>query len=88
MSIATKPVTATVYGAATLVQVKAWERCALGTVTCDNHRHTVEASCLNNGETLLIDEANWSAFQRIPQEDLPGLLEPPKDMKLCAGLPK
>jgi hypothetical protein len=67
------------------VQVKAWERCALGLTTSDSPRRTVEAICLGSGRTVLIDEADWPAFQRIRDEDLKGVTRLPKDMNLCAG---
>jgi hypothetical protein len=84
MAIATKPVSATVYGTNSKVNVKAWERCALGITTCDKRHHGVEAICLgSSSQTVLIDEGDWPAFQRIPGEDLPGISGQPKDMNLC-----
>jgi hypothetical protein len=85
MAIATKPVNVTAYGTTSKVQVKAWERCALGVTTCDKRPRTVEAICLGGGQTVLIDEGAWPAFQRIPDEDLPGISGQPKNMNLCSS---
>ena len=82
MVIATRPVTAN-YGSSK-VQIKAWERCTLGPVYCDKKPRTMQAICLGIRKAVLIKEADWPAFQRIPDEDLPGLLDRPKDMSLCA----
>lgn len=87
MAIATRPVDARELSGTSKTQAKvrvqAWERCALGLTSCDTKRRTVEASCLGSGRIVLIDEADWPAFQRIPDEDLPGIENAPKDMKLC-----
>jgi len=83
MAIATRPVNATAYGTTSKVPIKAWERCALGLVTCDKQRRAVEAICLGSGATVLIEESSWPAFRRIPDEDLPGISGQPKDMHLC-----
>jgi hypothetical protein len=90
MAIATRPVKVTLYDTKSKIQVKAWERCALGYAACDELPHTVEAICLGSGRVVLIDEPDWPAFQRIHDEDLKGLegeaLEgAPKDMRLCAA---
>ena len=81
MVIATKPVTVTYENSG--LRIKAWERCALGPVSCDKKPRTVEAMCLGARKSVLIKEADWPAFRRIPEEDLQGLLESPKDMNLC-----
>jgi MFS family permease len=83
MVIATKPVTASYENSA--VRINAWERCALGPVSCDKKPRTVEAMCLGIRKSVLIKEADWPAFQRIPEEDLQGLLERPKDMDFCSA---
>jgi hypothetical protein len=85
MAIATRPTKATAFGTTFTVQVKAWERCALGLTTCNSPRRSVEAICLGNGRTVVIDEADWPAFQRIPGEDLKGVTGLPQDMNLCAA---
>jgi hypothetical protein len=82
MAIATRPVAA-IYGSSR-VRIKAWERCTLGPVYCDKRPRTVQAICLGIRKTVLIKEADWPAFQRIPEEDLPGLLNRPEDMRLCS----
>jgi hypothetical protein len=81
MAIATKPVAA--ISDDSKVRIKTWERCALGMSHCDKKPHTVEALCLGSGRVVLIEEANWPAFRRIQDEDLPGVLGLPEDMKLC-----
>jgi hypothetical protein len=83
MAIATRPVMAT--AGDSKVRIKAWERCALGISYCDKKPRTVEALCLDSGTTLLIDEKDWPAFRRIPAEDLQGIENAPRDMKLCAA---
>lgn len=84
MAIATRPVEATESGGSAKVHVKAWERCALGYVTCDKPRsRTVEAVCLGSGRTVRIAEKDWLAFQRTEGEDLQGVEGLPKDMNLC-----
>lgn len=83
MSIVTRPVSATAYGTVSRIPIKAWERCALGVVTCDKRPRFVEAMCLGSGATVLIEESNWTAFRRIPDEDLPEIGGQPKDMNLC-----
>lgn len=83
MAIATEPVNATAYGSASKVRIKAWERCALGLVTCDKRPRTVEAICLGTGATVLIDESSWAAFRRIPDEDLQHVSGQSIDMNLC-----
>jgi len=84
MAIATRPVDATESGGTAKVRVKARERCALGYATCDKPRErTVEAICLGSRATLVIDEKDWPAFQRLPGEDLPGVEGLPKNMHLC-----
>jgi hypothetical protein len=86
MAIATRPIIATESGGTAKVPVKAWERCALGYATCDKPLgRTVEAICLGSGATVLIDEKDWPAFERIQEEDLQGIENAPKDMKLCAA---
>lgn len=82
MVIATKPIIVT--SDTTTVQIKAWERCVLGQIYCDKKPRTAEAMCLGNRKFVMINEADWTAFQRIPEEDLQGLLDRPKDMHLCA----
>jgi hypothetical protein len=85
MTITTRPVKTTESGGTAKVQVKARERCALGYATCDKPRkRTVEAVCLGSRTTVVIDEKDWPAFQRIPGEDLPGVEGLPRDMNLCA----
>lgn len=85
MAIATRPVETTESGGAAKVRVKAWERCALGYTTCgERGRLTVEAMCLGSRRIVLIDEKDWPAFQRTPDEDLPGIENAPPDMRLCA----
>jgi Flp pilus assembly protein CpaB len=84
MAIATRPVEATVSGGTAKVRVKAWERCALGFAICDKPRQrTVEAVCLGSATTVLIDEKDWPAFQRIHDEDLQGVEGLPMGMNLC-----
>ena len=83
MAIATRPVSATAYGTTSRIQIKAWERCALGVTACDRTPRTVEAICLGSGATVLIEESDWGAFQRISYEDLPGVNGLAPDMKLC-----
>jgi hypothetical protein len=83
MAIATKPVNVTVYGTASKVRVKAWERCALGIVNCDERPRTVEAICIGTGATVLIDESSWAVFRRIPEEDLQHVRGQSVDMNLC-----
>ena len=83
MTIATKPVTAT-YGTSS-VKIKAWERCVLGPVYCDKQPRAVQAICLDTRKAVLIKESDWPTFQRIPEEDLQGLLDRPKDMHLCSN---
>jgi hypothetical protein len=83
MVIATKPVTATYENSR--VQIKAWERCALGPVSCDKKPRAVHAMCLGIRKAVLIKEADWPAFRRIPDEDLQGLLERPENMNLCSS---
>lgn len=83
MAIATKSVAATYDNSR--VQIKAWERCALGPLNCSKQPHTVQAVCLGSGKAVQINEADWPAFRRIPEEDLQGLLESPEDMKLCSA---
>lgn len=83
MTIATKPITAT-YDS-TDVQIKAWERCVIGPVHCDKKPRTVQAMCLGIRKAVMIKESDWTAFQRIPDEDLQGLIDRPKDMHLCAA---
>jgi hypothetical protein len=82
MVIATKPVNATAYGGTENVHIRAWERCAIGTTTCDQKPRHVEAICLGSRSTVTIEERDWSSFQRIKEEDFDprGL---PKDMNLC-----
>jgi len=83
MAIATRPVDALTPAGSDKVRVKAWERCGLGVTWCDKHPRTVEASCLGSGRIVLIRESDWSAFQRIPIEDLPGIQGIPLTMDLC-----
>lgn len=83
MAIATRPVDAIESGGTATVRVKAWERCALGVSACDTRPRKVEAICLGSGRTITLGEAAWSAFKRIPGEDLPGLTGLPSDMDLC-----
>lgn len=86
MAIATSPIEATIPGGTSKVRVRAWEHCALGYATCDKPRpRTVEAVCLGSRATVVIDEKDWPAFQRTPDEDLRGIENAPKDMKLCAA---
>jgi hypothetical protein len=86
MAIATRPVIATESGGTAKVRVKAQERCALGYAACDKPRQrTVEAVCLGSRTTVVIDEKDWPAFRRIPAEDLQGIENAPRDMKLCAA---
>lgn len=86
MAIATRPIIATGSGSTVKVQVKAWERCALGYASCDGPRpRTVEAVCSGSRRTVLINEKDWPAFQRTPDEDLQGVENAPQDMKLCAA---
>jgi hypothetical protein len=82
MVIATKSVTAS-SADETNIQIKAWERCALGTTNCEKKPLSVEAICLGSRKIVIIDESIWPAFQRIQDEDLPGLIDNPKDMNLC-----
>lgn len=85
MAIATRPVDATESRGTEKVRVKSWERCALGYATCNEPGpRTVEAVCLGSGRTVLINEKDWPAFQRTPDDDLKGIENVPKDMKLCA----
>lgn len=84
MAIATRPVMATRYGTTSKVRIKAWQRCALGYATCEGKRRMAQAICLGDGGTLLIDEQDWPAFQRIRDEDLQGATGLPHDMRLCA----
>ena len=85
MAIATKPVTAIDYGTTSKVAINTWERCALGVTTCDRQPRTVEAICLGSGTTVLIEESDWTAFRRIPNEDLAGISGQPTDMNLCSS---
>jgi len=85
MVIATRPVEAIAHGKTSSVQVKAWERCVLGVVSCDKDPRTVEAICMGNGKNVLLAESDWFAFRRIPEEDLPGISGQPRDMNLCAS---
>jgi hypothetical protein len=86
MAIATRPVIATESGGTAKVRVKAQERCALGYATCDKpQQRTVEAVCLGSRTTVVIDEKDWPAFRRIQDEDLKGIENVPKDMRLCAA---
>ncbi|WP_306391213.1 hypothetical protein [Telluria beijingensis] len=85
MAIATRPIEATLYGGTSSVRVKAWERCALGYANCGIPQGlTVEAICFGSGTTVLIKEKDWPAFQRIPEEDLQGIQNTRRDMRLCA----
>jgi hypothetical protein len=86
MAIATRPVIATESSGTSKVRVKAQERCALGYATCDKPRQrTVEAVCLGSRTTVVIGEKDWSAFRRVRDEDLKGIENAPKDMRLCAA---
>ncbi len=82
MAIATKPITATHEN--TTVQIKAWERCVIGPIYCDKKPRTLQAVCLGSRKLVIINESDWTAFQRIQDEDLQGLVDRPKDMHLCA----
>jgi len=93
MVIATKPVEATLSGTRIKVQIKAWERCAFSFARCDEQLPTVDAICFGSRGVVLIDEADWSAFARIQDEDLKGLdgealAGAPRDMRLCASSPR
>jgi hypothetical protein len=83
MVIATKPIIATQGNSK--VRIKAWERCVIGPATCGAKHQSVEAACLESKKWVTIDSSNWSAFQRIPDEDLGGLLDRPRDMNLCSA---
>lgn len=86
MVIATKPVTVNTIGTESKTQIKIWERCLLGSLQCYTKPYSVEALCLGGeGRFVSIDESHWHAFQRIPEEDLQGPTDAPKDMHLCAA---
>jgi hypothetical protein len=85
MIIATRPVGAMIPGTTERVLIQTWERCAFGLVSCDTNPKTFEAICMQNRTTALVEERDWAAFQRVPDEDLQGLLDYPRDMKLCAS---
>lgn len=83
--IATKPVSVSVYGKSESVLVKAWERCAIGIASCSEKPRTVEAICFDSRSTVMIEERNWTSFQRIPEEDLRGVTGLPKSMNFCTN---
>lgn len=85
--IATKTMNVKAYGTDDLILVKAWERCAIGITRCDEKPRTVEAVCFDSRRTVLIEERLFTAFQRIPEEDLQGLIGLPKDMNFCSHHP-
>lgn len=80
MVIVTRPVAPATSGAP---RIKAWERCALGAARCLQRPRSVEARC--QAGVVEINEADWSALQRIPAEDLAGVEHPSsyQSMKLC-----
>lgn len=82
MAIATEAFEALEAGGTAKVPVKAWERCALGAPSCGAYP-AVEAICMGSGRTVLIGAARWTALERIPAEDLPGVTNAPRDMRLC-----
>ena len=84
MTISTKPVIAVLEGTGSKVSIKAWERCAISGAYCDNKPAHVKARCLADGKVVAINESDWLAFQRIPEEDLQGLIDKPTDMHLCS----
>jgi len=83
MAIAASPIEVTTAGAESKIQIKQWERCALGSIDCEKKPRSLEAICLGSGKVVTIDESNWPVFRRIPDEDLQGLDDRPGDMQLC-----
>jgi hypothetical protein len=47
--------------------IKAWERCAIGSIYCEETPHKVLAKCKH--QSGYIFEKNWNKFIRIPEED-------------------
>ncbi|MDR0233686.1 MAG: hypothetical protein LBI31_02635 [Zoogloeaceae bacterium] len=87
MVIATKPVIASrIGGSDEKIQVKAWERCALGYADCDRNPRAVEVACLGDARYVLLDESSWPAFQRIPDEDLLAGSRDPAERNLSVDL--
>lgn len=85
MAIATRPVQGwsdASYGKPSpSYKIKKWERCALGYRRCDTKPRQVEAICRRS--TVNINESDWPAFSRIPEEDFPHTDSRSVSMKLC-----
>ena len=83
MVIAANSIEVTTAGAESKIQIKHWERCALGSIDCEKKPRSLEAICLGSGKVVTIEESKWPVFRRIPDEDLQGLNDRPGDMQLC-----
>ncbi len=88
MSIATRPIPA--YDvppadrgtwAKTNIQIPRWDRCLIGTTTCDAPLRYTEMQCARAG-FVFVTEQNWSALALIPEENLTGI-EPLQNTRFC-----
>ncbi len=64
-----------------LAVIPQWERCAIDGAWCDTQPKQAHMLCKAN--VVYVNEADWSAFALIPEENLHGAI-PMKSMNLCA----